>query len=275
MTTASETANGGGVDLTGKKVLVTGASSGIGAAFAQELASVGAVVGICARRRDRLEKVLASCTEHSPDSRMWAVDLSELDSLADFARQVDDEMGGVDVLVNNAGIPKRRALLDLTPAVVDQVMAINYLSPVRLTLALLPRMIERGFGRIVNVSSVAAKLSPPHEAAYAASKAAMTAFSETMAVDLADTPVRIHTVYPGIIDTELFHLPDNEPSMAGDSVEAVPAEEMARAMREQLESGALELYVPSWFGDVCSGKAQDVEAFLEGTKAWIRTQQGT
>ncbi len=272
--TTSE-AGGRGVGLAGRKVLVTGASSGIGAALARELASAGAVVGICARRKDRLEGVHADCLAMSPGSRMWVVDLADLESLSEFAIEVDDELGGVDILVNNAGIPKRRGVTDLTPEVVEQVMAINYQSPIRLTLALLPRMLERGFGRIVNVSSVAAKLSPPHEAAYAASKAAMTAFSEVMCVDLADTPIRIHTVYPGIIDTELFHLPDNEPSMAGDSIEAVPASEMARAMREQLENGSLELYVPDWFGDICSGKAQDVEAFLEGTKTWIRSQRST
>jgi NAD(P)-dependent dehydrogenase (short-subunit alcohol dehydrogenase family) len=90
------------------------------------------------------------------------------------------ELGGVDILVNNAGIPKRRQVTRLDPETVAAVMAINYLSPVRLTLALLPHMVERGSGRIVNVSSVAATLSSPGEAAYVASKAALTGFSESM-----------------------------------------------------------------------------------------------
>ena len=102
-------------------------------------------------------------------------------------------------------------------------MNINYSSPVRLTLALLPQMLERGEGRIVNVSSVAATLSPPGEAAYAATKAAMTVFSESMAVDLWDTGVKVTVIYPGVVDTELFTLPDNDPFMA--QVESIPVEE--------------------------------------------------
>src|SRR5437764_14945024 len=95
-------------DLSGKKVLVTGASAGIGAALAEGFAKRGATVGICARRQGRLDEVLARLRVHSPDSRAWTVDLNELDALADFAERASRERGGVDVLVNNAGIPKRK-----------------------------------------------------------------------------------------------------------------------------------------------------------------------
>src|SRR6476646_9638154 len=145
-------------DLKDKNVFVTGASGGIGAALAEGFAARGATVGICARRTDRLDGVLARCREHAPDSRAWTVDLSDLGAL-----------------VNNAGIPKRKPVQVLTPTIVDELMQINYLSPVHLTLALLPGIIERA-GRIVFVSSVAARLSPPAEAAYAATKAAISAW---------------------------------------------------------------------------------------------------
>ena len=114
-------------------------------------------------------------------------------------------------------------------------MRINYFSPVRLTLAMLPGLIDRS-GRIVNISSVAARLGPPIEAAYAASKAAVTAFSECMAVDLRDTDVMVHVVNPGVLDTELFHLPDNE-SGFHDSVEMLPFDaivEPAKNARSQI-----------------------------------------
>src|SRR5664279_3905720 len=91
-----------GYSVAGKHVLVTGASSGIGAALAEGFAAAGATVGICARREDRLAEVLTRCRAHSPDSRMWTVDLADLDGIAGFAAQVSDELGGVDVLVNNA-----------------------------------------------------------------------------------------------------------------------------------------------------------------------------
>jgi NAD(P)-dependent dehydrogenase (short-subunit alcohol dehydrogenase family) len=260
-------------DLAGKKVLVTGASTGIGAALARGFAERGAVVGICARRGELLADVLADLRHHSPDSRSWQVDLADLDGLEPFARQVEAELGGVDVLVNNAGIPKRRGVLDLTPDVVEDVMAINYFSPIRLTLALLPGLIERA-GRIVNVSSIAARLGPGTEAAYSATKAALSAWSESMAVDLAlaGTDVKVHVVYPAIIDTELFHLPDNEDTVADLSM-ALPVEAMVEPVIEQLRTGTLEVYVPEWFGDIVTGKFGNPDGFLEGSIAYLREQR--
>ena len=262
--------------LGAKRVLITGASAGIGAAVAREFAAAGAAVGICARRGERLDQVLADCQAVSADPgscRRWVVDLARLQGISAFARQVEEELGPVDVLVNNAGIPKRRTVPALRLDEVDDVMNINYLSPIHLTLALLPGMLARGEGRIVNVSSVAARLSPPHEASYAASKAALTTFTECMAVDLDGTGVSVHLVFPGIIDTDLFHLDDNEPSLA--DLEALPASALASAMREQLEHGTLELYFPGWFQELGAGKANDVAAFLAGTAQWVRQRSAT
>jgi NAD(P)-dependent dehydrogenase (short-subunit alcohol dehydrogenase family) len=256
--------------IKGKKVLVTGSSSGIGAALAEGLATRGAIVGICARRADRLADVLARVQAASPESRSWTVDLDDLDGIETFAAMVDKEMGGVDVLVNNAGIPKRRHVTRLTPDEVERVMRINYLSPVRLTLALLPGLIERS-GRIVNVSSVAARLGPPIEAAYAASKAALTAFSECAAVDLRDTGVQVHVVNPGVLDTELFHLPDNEQGFH-QAVDALPADAIVEPVLAALDAGTIESYVPDWFGDVVAGKFKDTDAFIAGTKAYVTEQ---
>ena len=258
-------------DLKGKNVLVTGASAGIGAALAEAFAVRGATVGICARRRDKLDEVLARCRAHASESRAWTIDLSDLDALDDFAKRADDELGGIDVLVNNAGIPKRRPVQVLTPAIVDQVMQINYLSPVHLTLALLPGIIERG-GRIVFVSSVAARLSPPAEAAYAATKAAISAWAECMKVDLRDTDVGIHVVYPGIIDTELFHLPDNDP-LPPTPVEMLPVSAMIEPVLGAIETGQFEVSVPAWFAGVFESKYKDVSGFLDGTIAFIRSSQ--
>jgi NAD(P)-dependent dehydrogenase (short-subunit alcohol dehydrogenase family) len=256
--------------VAGKKVLVTGASSGIGAALAEGFTQQGAVVGICARRADRLDATLARLRERSPDSRSWAIDLNDLDGIAAFAARVVDELDGVDVLVNNAGIPKRRDVTRLAPDEVESVMRINYFSPVRLTLALLPTLIGRG-GRIVNISSVAARLGPPIESAYAASKAALTAFSECMAVDLRDTDVGVHIVNPGVLDTELFHLPDNEAGFH-DSVEMLPVDAIVEPVLTQLDTGSFETYVPAWFADVVAGKFGNPDAFITGTKEYARSK---
>ena len=257
-------------DLKGKNVFVTGASGGIGAALAEGFAARGATVGICARRADRLDEVLAKCRAHAPASQAWTIDLSELDGLEAFAARVSGDMGGIDVLVNNAGIPKRRPVQTLPADTVEDVMKINYFSPMRLTLALLPQITERA-GRIVFVSSVAARLSPPAEGAYAATKAAISAWAECMKVDLRDTEVGIHVVYPGVIDTELFHLPGNDP-LPATGVEMLPVDAMVEPVLGAIESGQFEVSVPDWFTNVYQGKYKDVEAFLDGTIQFVRSQ---
>jgi len=252
--------------MEGTTALVTGASAGIGAALAVGLAEQGATVGICARREDRLADVLEQCRAHQPGSRSWVVDLADLDGVAAFAERADEELGGIDLLVNNAGMPKRRTVVDLTIDEVDAVMALNYLSPVRLIKALLPRMLERGRGAVVNISSVAARLAPPGEAAYSASKAALTAFSECLAVETWATPVSVHVVDPGVIDTELFGLPGNDPLLA--PVEPEPARVVVDAVLDQLESGTFEVYVPGYFEDFALGKAANLQEFLAGSAEW-------
>src|SRR5680860_263845 len=257
-----------GFDVAGKTVLVTGASSGIGAALAEGFAAAGATVGVCARRTDRLAEVLARCREHSPGSRSWTVDLSDPAAVGRLALDAPDELGGLDVLVNNAGIPLRRHVTRLDPATVERVMALNYTSPVRLTLALLPHLLSRPEARIVNVSSVAATLSSPGEAAYDASKAALTAFSEAIAIDLWDTAVKVLVVYPGLVDTELFDAPGNDPVHGG--VDAIGTDEVVTAVLESLRTHAAQCYVPSWFADIAAGKAGNVDGFLAGAAEFVR-----
>jgi NAD(P)-dependent dehydrogenase (short-subunit alcohol dehydrogenase family) len=259
------------LNLKGCRTLVTGASSGIGAGLAEALAAEGAIVGICARRGDRLADVVERCMVHSPDSRMWVVDLADEDAVDQLAVDVMDAFGGIDLLVNNAGIPKRRHVTALDIEVITQVMAINYLSPMRLTMALLPQMLARGAGTIVNVSSIAATLSAPGEAAYDASKAALTAFSEAMAVDLWENGVKVMVVYPGVIDTDLFSLPDNDiPDLP---IAAEPVSVAVDAILGGLANDAAQVYVPEYFRDIAASKAQDVGQFLKGTAAYLRQQR--
>jgi NAD(P)-dependent dehydrogenase (short-subunit alcohol dehydrogenase family) len=257
-------------DISGQRVLVTGASSGIGAGLAEEFARRGAVVGICARRADRLDEVLARCREYSPESRRWVCDLSDPAAVDRLAGDALEELGGIDILVNNAGIPKRRHVSRLDSATVESVMNLNFFSPVRLTMALLPHMLERDSGRIINISSVAATLSSPGEAAYVASKAAVTAFSESMAIDLWQTGIRVLIVYPGLVDTELFSLPDNDPVIA--ALKPVPVSELVSGVFDALESGAVQVYVPGFFADLASGKAGDVAGFLSGAAQYVASQ---
>jgi short-subunit dehydrogenase len=246
------------MDIEGRSVLVTGASSGIGAALAPVLAERGARVGIVARREDRLEEVLARC---GSDARMWVADLGDVQAAEQVAREADDHFGGLDVLVNNAGMPKRRHVTKLTPDEVTETMRVNYLSPVRMTLAVLPGMLERGRGCIVNVTSLGGRLGIKHEAAYCASKFALSGFSESMHVDLFDTPVDVRLVLPGAIDTEIWDRPDNEAPIYDGPKE--PPQAVADGIVAAIEGDQFEHYLPDMKA-IVEMKTSDVGGFLAG-----------
>jgi short-subunit dehydrogenase len=247
------------MELSGATVLVTGASSGIGAATARLLAERGATVGIVARRRDRLEDVLAACRRHAPDSRLWAVDLSDLDAAEQVAREADETFGGLDVLVNNAGAPKRRHVLALSVREAEQTMRLNYLSPVTMALTLLPRMIERGRGTIVNVASLGGRMGIAKESAYCASKFALAGWSEAAAIDLGGSGIDIRLVNPGAFESEIWDQPDNDPPFF-DTPKA-PPEECALAIAAAIEGTSFETYAPD-MREFVVGKTQDPDGFV-------------
>ncbi|MGO9926749.1 MAG: SDR family NAD(P)-dependent oxidoreductase [Mycobacterium sp.] len=245
----------------GKRVLITGASSGLGAALARQLAGQRAVVGLIARRGDRLREVLADCRRTSPESAMWVADLADTSALCDLALRAWDVLGGIDVLINNAAVPKRRPVADLEPDEVEDVMRINFFAPMRLTLALLPRMLARGSGLIVNVSSVGGRLGIIHETAYCASKFALCGWSEAMAVDLHGTPISVKLIEPGPVDTEIWDHPGSEePLYQGPKV---AADVVAEGIIEAMGSAKFEHYVPDMKA-VIDAKNADVDAFIAG-----------
>jgi len=179
------------MDVEGATALITGASSGIGAALARAVVARGATVGIVARRRDKLEAVLADCCALNPDCRHWVVDLDDVEAAEALALEAWDALGGLDVLVNNAAIPKRRPAARLTVDDVETTMRVNFMAPARMTLAVLPRMLARGSGVVVNVSSMGGRLGIAHEAAYCASKFALCGWSEALAIDLDGSGVDV------------------------------------------------------------------------------------
>jgi short-subunit dehydrogenase len=243
----------------GKRVLITGASSGLGAALARGLAAREAVVGLIARRRDRLAEVLADCQRSSPDSAMWVADLGDSAAVGELALRAWDGLDGIDVLINNAAIPKRRAVTELRPDEVEDVMRVNFFAPMRMTLAVLPRMLARGSGLIVNVSSVGGRLPIIHETAYCASKSALCGWSEAMAVDLYGSGVSVKLIEPGPVDTEIWDHPGSEePIYQGPKV---PADEVAEGIIEAIGSDRFEHYVPDMKA-VVDAKNADLDAFI-------------
>jgi short-subunit dehydrogenase len=250
----------------GKRVLITGASSGVGAALGRALARDGAVVGLIARRPDRLAEVLADCRKDSADSMMWVADLA--DDAGTLGLQAWDALGGIDVVVNNAAVPKRRAVTRLNPDEVEAVMRVNFFAPMRLTLAVLPRMLERGDGMIVNVSSVGGRLGIVHESAYCASKFALCGWSESMAVDLHGTGISVKLIEPGPVDTEIWDRPDNDdPIYDGPKLSA---DEVAVGIIAALGSEGFEHYVPDMKA-VVDLKNADIDTYIAGAASMARS----
>jgi short-subunit dehydrogenase len=251
---------------TGTTALVTGASSGIGAATARLLAAGGTTVGLVARRADRLEEVADDCRLSTPGSRAWAADLGDTDRAGKLAIEIWNELGPLDVIINNAAIPMRRRADRLTMDEVERTMAVNFFSPVAITLALLPMMIERGSGTIVNVSSMGGRLGIASEAAYSASKFALAGWSESLAVDLHGTGVAVRLVLPGAFDTEIWDRPDND--AAPYTGPLAPPEEGAAGIVECIGSDHFEHYVPD-MRDIVVMKTKDIDGFMAGMRAMV------
>jgi short-subunit dehydrogenase len=249
--------------------LITGASSGIGAALARELAQRGMTVGIVARRHDRLVEVLDACRVHAPASQMWAADLSDPDAAAELALTAWAALGHIDVLVNNAGVPMRKTIPHISAQDVERVMRVNFLSSTAMTLAVIPRMLARASGTIVNVASIAGRFGVTTEAAYSASKFAMCGWSEGIAADMAGTGVKVRLILPGTIDTELWDQPDNDPPLyQGD---LVPAEETAVGIADAIDDEHFEHYLPDMKA-VVEAKVADIDAFMAGMVTFHQSQ---
>ena len=203
MTNAANTdgSHGSSIRLDGKVAVVTGASRGIGEASARALDAAGAQLVLTGRTTSDLENVAAEL-QHDPV--VLTADLAPAGAGTDLARRILNEVGGVDVLVNNAGIPMRRTPSQLSEADVDLVFSINVRSLVMLSIGVAPSMIERGGGSIINISSVAGVHGPLGRVAYAGTKGAVDAMTRALAADWGPEGIRVNSIAPGLIATAIW-----------------------------------------------------------------------
>jgi NAD(P)-dependent dehydrogenase (short-subunit alcohol dehydrogenase family) len=226
--------------------IVTGASSGIGAAVAVDLARRGARVVAVARRPEPLAATAAACCAHSPESVAHPADVSSREACEEVVRTTEARFGRIDIVVNDAGISVHKNAARTSVDDVERVMAVNFFGPVFLTMAALPGMLERRSGSVVNVTSVAGYVPNPGESAYGASKAALSRWSHGLAVDLPDTGVCVGVLSPGPIDTEIWSL-DEELSYTG---KLFPPSLVAEGVVRMVEHGLAHLTVPRRYGAV-------------------------
>lgn len=195
------------VELASRVAVVTGASSGLGRRFALELAGAGATVVGIARRRELLDALATELRSRSSRSGTIVCDVADTAAFTDVLGEIASEHGHIDVLVNCAGVgepPETRAAT--VPGSLDafrHVMETNYFAAVAGTLAVLPTMVERRSGIVVNVSSDSGRAPGPGEVVYGPSKAALSAFTEAMAMRVASSGVHLHALYPGWVPTAM------------------------------------------------------------------------
>ncbi|TVX98816.1 SDR family NAD(P)-dependent oxidoreductase [Cohnella terricola] len=193
------------VDLRGKVVLITGASSGIGAKVAVLLAEKGAVPVLTARSVDKMSELAASITgEHA----IYGMDVRSDEQVERVLSQALARYGKIDVLLNNAGYGEFVPFTEAPIAHFQEMMDVNYMGTVRCTRAVLPSMLSSGQGHIVNVASMAGKMATAKSTAYSATKHAVLGFTNALRQDLRGTGVAVSAVNPGPIDTPFFNRAD-------------------------------------------------------------------
>ncbi len=235
----------------GKRVLITGASRGIGEQLARDFAEEGGRCLLVARDTEALEENRRRLPD--PDRHAcYRCDVSSKEEVEQTARQVHAEQGPLDILVNNAGMSRYKTFLDTPVEEHEEVMRVNYWGTVYCTYAFLPAMLERNSGHIVNLSSISGKLGTVRHTAYAASKFAVAGFSDSLYFELLGTGVKVMVVNPGVVETHLFD---------HDSFSDLPAEVrkmmkpphlLTRAILRGIRKGKYEVTFPRglWAGVV-------------------------
>ncbi|MDP3713611.1 MAG: SDR family NAD(P)-dependent oxidoreductase [Mycobacteriales bacterium] len=219
--------------IEGKRVLITGGSSGIGAAAAHQIAAAGGIPIIVARTLDKLLEVQQEITEAGGTCHVHTCDLSDLEAIDTLVKDVNEAHGGVDFLVNNAGRSIRRSIKlsydrfhDL-----ERTMQLNYFGAVRLITGLLPGMTAQRFGHVVNVSSIGVQTGAPRFSAYVASKAALDAYSRIAAAETLGHGVTFTTIHMPLVRTPMI-----APTKMYDAFPAITPEEAGAMVCEALRS---------------------------------------
>lgn len=218
-------AGGSKVELAGKRILLTGASSGIGEAAAEKFARRGAVVAVVARREDRLNDLVKRISEGGGTAHAFPADLSDLAEIDKVAAAVESELGGVDILVNNAARSIRRPVADSLERWhdVERITQLNYLGPLRMIRAIAPNMLDRGDGHIINVATWGVFLEgAPRFGIYNASKAALSIVGGSMETEWGGLGVHTTTLYYPLVKTDM-----SAPTKAFDRVPGLTPEEAA------------------------------------------------
>lgn len=236
--------------IPGSVSVISGSSSGIGEATSRLLASKGSSVILLARDAGRLGGVAADIQSRKGAAYAYAVDLSDAKVLAAVAARIVAEHGSPDILINNAGAGRWLPLLDTSAEEAAAMMALPYLAAFNLTRELLPGMLKRGSGQIVNITSVASRLAWPGAVAYTAARAAMDAFTGALRADVKGSGVSVMLATFGTVETNYWKSNpgsrENMPQRAA-SIKALTQENVAEAIVRGIERGERAVLQPAIF----------------------------
>ena len=232
------------MDYSGKIVVITGASSGIGKESALEFAKLHASVVLVSRDRNKLEEVAKELLKYQTRILVCACDISQKDQVNEMSKQVLEKFDTVDVLVNNAGFGIYGNLNDLKVEEIESQMRTNYLGMVYCTKTFLPKMLEQKSGHIINVASVAASFGIPGMAGYCASKFAMLGYSESLYHELKGSGVGITVVSPIMVRTNFFN--HNSFNNMPRYTTTLSANTVAKTVVRAASSPRLEIVVPQF-----------------------------
>lgn len=249
----------------GKRVFLTGASSGIGEALAVALAKKGAVVGLLARRRELLDKLKLECEKAGGTARVFTADVTDEDAVQQAVDGFVHEFEHIDILIANAGIGgNNKETRALQPLAVKKVIDINLLGAANAVHAVLPSMLKRGKGHLVAISSLAGFRGLPKSAAYSASKAGMTAFFESVRLDVKHQGIDVTIIQPGFIKTPLTAGRDAKMPFLMELNAAIPLFITAIEKKKRFAAFPWQLativrsgkFMPSWLYDRIAGRAR-------------------
>ena len=236
--------------LDGRVAVVTGASKGLGKQMAESLAEAGATVALVARSGELLESVRAEITAHGGEAYVFIGDVSVEADVASLASEVHRQAGVPDILINNAGINIRKPLHEYTLEEWRCVMSTNVDGPFLCTRAFVPGMIEKKFGRIINVASTMAHVSLPQRAAYCGSKFAVLGMTKALALELAPYNITANAISPGPFATEINRALMQDPVQMAEFTAKIPLGRWGKLE----EIGALAVFLSS-----------DASGFITGT----------
>ena len=234
------------MDFKDQVIMITGASSGIGKRLAIDLAARGAIVAGCGRSITRLKETLKEVRRASPASTMIGCDVSDAEQVQGMVAKIIADFGKVDILVNNAGVGLRKPFIETDLKTIEEIIRVNYLGAVYCTHAVLPSMIEKRAGQIVNISSVAGLIGTLNMASYCASKFALNGWSETLYHELKPLGIHVSVVCPGPVETEFSRDFGDTPPKSPRNL-TVSVETVSGAVIRIIESRRFELVLPRWF----------------------------